>query len=161
MDTKNLMWFAGFLEGEGCFIFSKSAHNLRISVGQKQKWPLELCHKLFGGTICFEKRGYWRWNLVGKKAVSYMFMVYSLMSPERKERIRSAIVQWKSVKPSQANRLRCAKGHLLSGENLAIRGNFGGKRIGRRCKACERQWTMNWKNKSISGGGHSGRRGSR
>ena len=65
MVNNNLIWAAGFFDGEGCIKVSKSKvnyskgyrHTLVIHITQKIKSPLNLFKKLFGGKIYSTKKG--------------------------------------------------------------------------------------------------------
>lgn len=55
VDVRDLHWAAGFLEGEGCFHFSKARH-LHVSVAQVNKEPLDRLRNIFrGGSLYLHK----------------------------------------------------------------------------------------------------------
>lgn len=79
MDSEQqLIWAAGFIDGEGC-LYIKEHKNSRftpcITVAQVRRGPLEILEQLFGGTIRVrsKQRANWRtvyaWELGGKLAV--------------------------------------------------------------------------------------------
>jgi hypothetical protein len=99
-DNEALCWAAGFLEGEGSFIY----HNWTPAVlaSQVEKEPLEKIQILFGGNLrlcsrqAYRNKGQnakdiWRWDIFGVPAIFLMFRLYPLMSRKRQEQISSSL----------------------------------------------------------------------
>lgn len=110
MRIADLYWVAGFIEGEGCFAIKANRRRCHISVPQVQRWPLEKLQLLVGGVIYpsrTEKK--YTWVLEGKnhcaEAIALMQTLYVLMSPNRQERIREALIAWKAYTPSRVNKI--------------------------------------------------------
>lgn len=61
MNTVDIAWAAGFLDGEGCLIFMQN--DAKITVSQKDPRPLLKLKGLFGGAICKHSRGIYVWQL--------------------------------------------------------------------------------------------------
>lgn len=95
IDTKELYWAAGFLEGEGWF--ANYRDHPRVGANQVQLEPLERLQNLFGSSIRHEKsRNLNTWEMSGPHAIGLMMTVYPLMSSRRKGQIKKAIEQWKN-----------------------------------------------------------------
>jgi hypothetical protein len=91
---EEILWAAGFLEGEGCF--QSHTNSMRASANQVQKWPLEKLHAWFGGSLRLQKHPDWRsdiwvWIVYGARAQKVMTLVYPHMSPKRQEQICKAL----------------------------------------------------------------------
>lgn len=96
--SRDLEWAAGFLEGEGSFLYN---HNRKtLSNGRKKDTgtqevsatqvhtsePLNKLQALFGGTVRGED-----WRVTGPRARGVMMTLYPLVSSRRKEQIRRAL----------------------------------------------------------------------
>ena len=71
-DDYFLSWFAGFWEGEGTFCISpkETRINVIFSVAQKNRKPLDLIQKTFGGSILCRKRdGNHNWQIHKRKKI--------------------------------------------------------------------------------------------
>jgi hypothetical protein len=88
-----LGWIAGFFEGEAYFR-TQVLQGESIRITQKQQEPLERLHKILGGNLRKRKTGYYEWDVASARAAAIMMTVYSLMSPRRKEQIRTALLSW-------------------------------------------------------------------
>lgn len=105
----DIMWAAGFLEGEGCF--QSSRNTALITATQVQESPLLKLDSVFGGKIRYFSRrnpsgyvtNYYRWELYGAAAVGMMMTLFSLMSPKRKTAIDKVIRRWRNAPGQQRN----------------------------------------------------------
>lgn len=91
-STQDLYWAAGFLEGEGSFVYASQTQ--RVTAGQKQKAPLIKLKEVFGGSIYTSQRRsgpFHGWTLTGPRARGLMMTLYTLMSPRRKSQIKRAL----------------------------------------------------------------------
>lgn len=105
-------WAAGFLEGEGSFIFVKSDGSIRVTAGQKYREPLERLRRVIGGAIYGPgKAGFYRWDCRGKFAEREQLMrrLYPLMSSRRQEQIDVALAKHATYPGSDAQREYNAK----------------------------------------------------
>jgi hypothetical protein len=105
IEIKDIYWTAGFLEGEGTFIYNRrkaGGGSQMIIAAQKVIEPLERLQKLFGGTIHKSKVSklrqlrkpddfIYRWYTKAATSRGLMMTLYSLMSPKRQEQIRRAL----------------------------------------------------------------------
>jgi len=126
VKLKDIIWSAGFLEGDGGFYFTTTAV---VSAGQDQLWPLEELKRIYGGSIVYSEHS--QWHIYGYEAAAIMMTLYDLVSPNRQEQIRYALNQW--MKMNIANKLkeRCPRGHLYT-----VTTN---RRVNRRiCRTCTR-----------------------
>ena len=134
ISTLDIAWAAGFLEGEGSFL-KRPHHQLRISVGQVQRQPLERLQSLLGGTIYLKKtkskyqvQDQYTWLRGGTVAAGLMMALYSLMSPRRRQQICQALENWRSGAPHYRYHVRCRNGHPFSRQT----------RVQRICDICRR-----------------------
>lgn len=104
MITNNeLIWAAGFLEGEGSFHIGKVSkwQQLVVSASQVQLWPLEVLKKSFGGSIYKEptkgrRQECGKWVVTGPRAAGVMMTLFALLSPRRQEQIKKALLRWRN-----------------------------------------------------------------
>ena len=136
ISTRSLYWTAGFLEGDGSFLFSK-ARNVTVSAAQVQRWPLDKLQGMFGGSISihhYPDRPTWqsvhRWVLTGTKAAGLMMTLFSLMTVYRKEQIKKALEGWKTKEIPHQYVTHCPQGHAYTPENTYLYKNM------RQCKTC-------------------------
>jgi len=106
----DLLWTAGFLEGDGSFqVHPHNDNSPFITAGQRHKWPLNKLIDLYGGSITKTKtpkgKRFFQWVLWSHNAVDLMEHLYKYMSPKSKARIRKAFVAWKSVKRREKARI--------------------------------------------------------
>jgi hypothetical protein len=96
MTTKDIAWTAGFYEGEGWIgRVGKNNKYLRISISQKQKWPLEKLQYLFGGAIYKAKNntgGFFMWTLTNDTTIlGFILTIYCFLSPGKKLQAMKAL----------------------------------------------------------------------
>lgn len=121
MDMKELYWAAGFMEGEGSFVTSKSPerHSFTITACQVQKEPLERLQVLFGGSMCLRNarnersNPCWVWKAFGSRAAGAMMTLFPLMSSKRKSQIKNALGMWRIMRVPFKDRPTCARGHVF------------------------------------------------
>lgn len=142
-DIKAFAWLAGFLEADGSFTLN-NRRKARITASQVQRWPLEECRRLFGGSICTTQpnstskpnsQPLSHWTVCGQMAASLMMTLFSFFSPKRKEQIKRALTVWRSRPPARGRRTQCPSGHLYSGRNLIVVTKRGGG-LKRACRDC-------------------------
>lgn len=140
VTVRDLAWAAGFLEGEGYF----GGRNAVVSCAQVQRWPLEELYRICGGTISGptqrqsankKSSPIYLWSASGRSGAGIMMTLFTLMSPKRKEQIKTTLEEWKKRKVQQKFRQFCPHGHEYTAENTYIYANGAGK-IGRHCKTC-------------------------
>lgn len=84
--TRDINWAAGFLEGEGSFVFAAGEI---IDVCQVQREPLERLQRFFGGRIHkHSTRKLNVWRVYGSRARGVMLTLYALFSPRRQQQVR-------------------------------------------------------------------------
>lgn len=92
----NLAYFAGVIEGEGCFFNSKNQQGRLYPTIQVEMTDGDVIHKLndfFKGNAPFSRkraddrlRSY-RFRIIGERALKIMFDIYNYMSARRKAKI--------------------------------------------------------------------------
>lgn len=144
LQTKDIAWTAGFLEGEGCFTppaLSPRMGGCSITVPQVEKEPLERLVSLYGGKLIHKKNGgfgrtIWLWSLYGSNAIALAMTIYVAMSPKRQQAIELMISRWKAA-PGRGyfkNSPVCKRGHSDWGKNPTT-----GWRFCQTCAAASRQ----------------------
>ena len=142
LKTIDIAWAAGFMEGEGSFMQSRTCPYMEVA--QVQREPLDRLQSMFGGTVSLHKRknkgptGKWndfyRWTLYGNAAAGVMMTFFSLMSPKRKDQIEAVINAWKArgLRGSHhRNMTQCKAGHPYTDGSWTPKGANG-----RQCKTC-------------------------
>ena len=127
LQTKDLYWAAGFLDGDGSFLFSKSGP--AVIAAQVNLEPLSKLHELFGGYIQGptwngkpNHKPIYRWSCVGATAAGLGMTLFTLMSPVRKEQIKKMVAGFKNSGPQNKFKTHCPKGHEYTEENTRIWG---------------------------------------
>lgn len=140
MNTNELYWAAGFMEGEGSFKFQKPG-GLAITAAQVQKQPLDRLQAILGGSITGphlpknpKHHAQYHWQASSARAAGMMMTLFSLLSPKRKEQVRLALAGWKTTAIHNKYKTHCKNGHPLN--TAVIRVEHGKQR--RRCVICAR-----------------------
>lgn len=134
VSRDDLMWSAGFLEGEASFGFYERP---RVQVSQVQRWPLDRLKALFGGSIGYRRftqpnhRNAHYWSIGTSRAVGVMMTMYSLLSPERKAKIREVLEAWRGRRPHARYYKQCVHGHAFTPDNTITDPDGH-----RRCRTC-------------------------
>lgn len=118
--TIDIAWAAGFLEGEGSVIIPKNkTASPQVSAVQVQLEPLERLCALFGGAIYSKpargnRQACYSWRTIRRpRAVEILMTIYSLMSPTRKEHIKSVLDTWRNhCHRTGPWKTVCKQGHL-------------------------------------------------
>ena len=126
ISERRLGWIAGFLEGEGSFIWFGDSH-YEISCSQVQREPLARLQEMCEGKIYACKPSGprsqipYKWSLGGPRAIQWMMTLYPLMSPRRREQIKRVITNWRKL-PGQGHHDRtkkqCRRGHPFTIDNI-------------------------------------------
>ena len=95
----DLVWAAGFLEGEGCFSPSnrKWQTYLRVTAGQVNKEPLQRIADMFGGRLYLRKRqkahhnDCWLWHIDGARARGVGMTLYPFLSKLKQGQVRRGL----------------------------------------------------------------------
>ena len=144
ISTRDLEWAAGFLEGEGSFLASKSG--LSVRAPQVNPEPLLRLKRLYGGSVYhYDYRRNARqstvyiWTVTASTAAGLMMTLFSLMSDKRKEQIKRALAAWKARPPYGKHKTHCKRGHEFTPENTLPNGVMPSGKPGRQCRACKRE----------------------
>ena len=93
MNSTELGWVAGLLEGEGSFLV-RNEHTARISCGMTDRDVIERLQSLCGGNVYLQKnkakeyyKDVWVWNVAGDSAAILMYQVRPHMGRRRSEKI--------------------------------------------------------------------------
>ena len=143
VSIRDIHWTAGFLEGDGSFLFGTNRTPL-ITAAQVQRWPLEKLQCLYGGKInltIYKNRPKWsniyRWSLTGERAAGLMMTLYPLMWTRRRGQILLALGGWKAAPVPKKYRTHCERGHEYTESNTYRHENS------RQCRQCMRIYDQN------------------
>ena len=113
----NLMWAAGFLDGEGSFSSGKGSpivqgHQVSIE-------PLIELQRLFGGSIaCYSRPNNPKaqpihvWTVCGSRAAGVMMTLFTLLTERRQEQIKNVLVKWRALKGRPKTKQDAIRGSL-------------------------------------------------
>ncbi len=93
--TQDIIWAAGFYEGDGST--SRPQSTEMVTIMQKDDWVLNRLCVLFGGRVgTRRKQGinahtYHVWQLCGARARGFLQSIYELLSPRRQAQIRKTL----------------------------------------------------------------------
>ena len=108
ISKDDLMWLAGYLEGEGCFTISinytkNEGKSYRILVTSEDIDIIEKASILLIGYLRVTSskpkhyhKTFYGTNVNGAKAIGWMMTLYSLMGRRRKKRIKEVIEDWRN-----------------------------------------------------------------
>jgi LAGLIDADG endonuclease len=170
VSTNELYWAAGFLEGEGCFVITKTGrpgtdkkrYSMQVSAAQVQREPLERLEKYFGGKLyaCRHKDAkanwspYWYWYTGSERAIGIMMTLYKLLSPKRQESIRAVLATWKTRPRYSSQRTHCPLGHEYTPENTKVDRRIKQNTSARICRTCLRtKWRKRYQRRHPAAGG--------
>lgn len=154
-STVDIAWAAGFMEGEGSFMQSRTTPYLECA--QVQREPLERMQAMFGGTVSLFKRknkgpsGKWndfyRWTLYGNAAAGLMMTFFVLMSPKRKDQIEKVLLAWKARRygSHHSSMTECKAGHPYAEGSWTPKGANG-----RQCKVCMNAYRKAYAQRQLS-----------
>ena len=141
-----LYWIAGFLEGEGCFFWTKKTFKHYVAANQVQREPLDRLRAILGGSICWSTRIH-SWKLCGPMAAGLMMTLYPLLSPRRKAQVAGVLAEWKKRPGRSFPTTHCQQRHL---KEVTRRG-------ARVCRVCARERSVRFRAKRallVKGEGH-------
>lgn len=99
ISTKDIIWLAGYLEGEGCFRFSNSSSPV-IQVTSTDPDIIQRVASLWNRKIYrYKLRRHDKQELschvYGSLAISWMLMIYQFMGSRRQGKICEVLRQWR------------------------------------------------------------------
>lgn len=99
ISTKDIIWLAGYLEGEGTFDKQRSA-SLRIKVNSTDLDVIKYVSRIMKAHIYSVKvpqgkKPQWHAVVFGKTATAWMMMLYQFMGERRKQKIHELLQLWK------------------------------------------------------------------
>jgi len=138
IDQKDLYWLAGLIEGEGYFGI-RHGYSPTVSLQMTDKDIVDRAHCVLGFGLRHERtlpsgKGCYSWTVLRQaQAAGLMMTLLPLMGARRAARITECLTIWRAV-PTKRLWATCRKGHLISGNNLALCQE--GKYLKRRCRQC-------------------------
>lgn len=138
MNLRDLAWFVGLFEGEGCIGLSHQGRPT-LAISMTDEDTIKRAHAIVGvGHVkarpTLTKGGKRMWVLlVGRcdEAVALIYTMYPMLGVRRRARAREALDSWKTTPLPKRLRTHCIHGHPFSGHNLYVY-----YRNGRPCRAC-------------------------
>jgi len=141
-------WFAGLLEGEGCFSMSstgggKYSSGVSIRLVMTDQDTVERAARLFGAVAHKQmspshmksgRKPIWRVGVHGRRAAEWMMTVYCLLGARRQAKVRELLAWWKTSRGAYSLRTTCPNGHIYSVDNTYV---YEGRRT---CRECKRGW---------------------
>mgnify|MGYP001616860967 CR=1 FL=1 len=110
----DVIWLVGYLEGEGSFTFNKNVPVLSVISTDEDvvQRVANLTKQELKGPYMYghNRKPFWRVQLVGAKAIGWMFTIYYGMSLRRRSQIRFVIDEWKKVGTSRSSLTRNRNG---------------------------------------------------
>ncbi len=102
IDTKDIIWLAGLLEGEGCFNMSGSRNgSARISLNMTDKDVVERAASIMKAPLRIRpkrenRKQVFSTELFSNRAAAWMMTLYPLMGMRRKQAIEDTLSIWKN-----------------------------------------------------------------
>ena len=150
IPLRDLYWFAGLMEGEGCFSLRRGC-DLTIEVGSTDNDVIDRVKSIFDFGLVNQRnlpsgKVFHTWTVLGQThAAGLMMTLLPLMGKRRSERIMQCLSKWKEKSLRQSLWTTCKSGHDLSGCNLRIVQD--GAYTKRRCRECSRLRTAKYRSK--------------
>mgnify|MGYP001563262373 CR=1 FL=1 len=144
IQLPDIIWLAGYLEGEGCFQSRPS-----IQVATTDPDVARKVRNILNGTLHGPydrgKKPVWYIALPGPRSIGWMMTIYTFLGQRRQEKIRGILSEWKSrpqtwrafvrIWPRAENAI-CKFGHPVVFLPHISRGR---RYISRYCQICSRE----------------------
>ena len=93
-ETRDIIWLAGLLEGEGYFGLNRGKYP-RITLHMTDEDIVIRAAALMGSNI-YRQRNCWIAQVNGARAIMWMMTLYTLLGERRREAIRMVIKVWRT-----------------------------------------------------------------
>ena len=118
--TKDIIWLAGLLEGEGCFRLSDGKYPA-IIVNMTDEDIIVKVSDIWDTRVTRNKNLY-RAQISGPRAIGWMMVLYVLLGKRRRKKVTSIIKFWKETNYKAPHGMRfmakCHAGRLVHGYGL-------------------------------------------
>ena len=120
IQSRDIFWLAGILEGEGCFSYKRTP-NIQLSMTDRD--IVARVSNLTGFAMYSDKRPNrkraYRTNVTGARAAGWMMTLYSLMGKRRRVKIKQCLSAWRLApnRPKEAPKL-CQHAKRVHGKGL-------------------------------------------
>lgn len=98
----DIMWLAGLLEGEGCFMLNEKRYPA-ICLGMTDEDVVVRAANMMGCRV-YRNRNMYIAQINGSCAIAWMMMLYPILGKRRREKIVEVVKLWKDVVYSRAPR---------------------------------------------------------
>lgn len=117
----DIIWLAGLLEGEGCFLLERKKYT-RIILSMTDKDVVARVACMWKGKMNHRGNIY-KAEVYGAHAISWMMTMYSLFGKRRKEKIASIIKVWRERTYTHAsngmrNMAKCHPDRVVAGLDM-------------------------------------------
>ena len=102
IENPEIIWAAGFFDGEGCISFNKQrrktcySFRLDMSLGQITPDPLYVFSSLFGGTVSKQGKVYYQWHLYGDSASNALQLMLPYLKVKKSQAVLA--IEWSSIR---------------------------------------------------------------
>ena len=93
IKTRNIIWLAGLLEGEGCFSLSRGKYPIINLVMTDEDIVVRVA--ALTKTRVYHRKNYWRIEVNGPYAIMWMMTLYTLLGKRRRSAIADVIKVWR------------------------------------------------------------------
>lgn len=123
VNTREIAWVAGYLEGEGAFTIYSGTPGHRqfrielsstdLDVIEKVKFILKANQRIFLRKLRFGHKQEYYIKIYNNLAIQWMMTIYCLMGTRRKFKIREIIIEWKQHIENGSGLCRTCKSNLV------------------------------------------------
>jgi hypothetical protein len=154
MNTADLYWAAGIMEGEGYFSIRRG-RDLVAQLSMTDKDVVYRFRSVFGFGSSIKERILpsgkiaYTWTSTNQRQTAGFFMtLLGLMGKRRAEKIIECLAAWKTKPLPMKTWTHCKHGHELAGANMRI--NKNGKYMKRTCVECSRRRSAKYRETKVT-----------
>ncbi len=129
VKTKDIIWLAGLLEGEGWFLLERKVYPV-LGVAMTDEDIVVKVSAIWKGSKVYHYKNFWRTQITGFYAIQWMMTLYTLLGKRRREKVSKVIKVWKKnnyrAPYGTRNKATCHPDRLVRGFDM--------------CQACYDKW---------------------
>lgn len=152
METRDLGWLAGLLEGEGCFVIGNSA-SLLLQMTDRD--VVQRASEMLNSKVSphprlkLNRKPLYYTAVHGSRAAAWMMTLWPFMGERRRAKILECLRYWRSHRVDNRDKEFCKRGHPLSGDNVRV-APLHAKLKQRICRTCQQQHHKNYRSRQRS-----------
>lgn len=156
MNTRDICWLAGIVEGEG-YIGIATSKSPIIQICMTDRDVIEHAARLLGRTVTGpyarikQCKPMFKVAVFGNRAAGWLMTLYPLLGLRRQERVRATLATWRTYVAHCRDREFCKNGHRLSGANVLAAQWTDARGVvhheARRCRECHNKYVRGWRRK--------------